>query len=162
MSTMRNRRYNINPVIRDIERNRATNDYNASQMNTNTGANLAFRLQNAQNTARAIADVRAQESNINNQYLADYASALNNLGRQWADEEIRVQEANIANRAQARNIRRAGLSGLSQWFQNRQLMRNQRERDNAMLELYRDFLNQGFQSNTISNWDRYIRRGGNR
>ena len=162
MKTMRNRRYDISPVIRDIENNRATSNYNADQMNTNTGANLAFRLQNASNTARAIADIRAQESNINNDYLADYANVLNDLGRQWANESNRVQEANMANRAQARNIRRAGLSGLSQWFQNRQLMRNQRERDNAMLELYRDFLNQGFQSNTISNWDRYIRRGGNR
>ena len=162
MKTMRNRRYDISPVIRDIENNRATSNYNADQMNTNTGANLAFRLQNASNTARAIADIRAQESNINNDYLADYANVLNDLGRQWANESNRVQEANIANRAQARNIRRAGLSGLSQWFQNRELMRNQRERDNAMLELYRDFLNQGFQSNTISNWDRYIRRGGNR
>ena len=162
MKTMRNRRYDISPVIRDIENNRATSNYNADQMNTNTGANLAFRLQNASNTARAIADIRSQESNINNDYLADYANVLNDLGRQWANESNRVQEANIANRAQARNIRRAGLSGLSQWFQNRQLMRNQRERDNAMLELYRDFLNQGFQSNTISNWDRYIRRGGNR
>ena len=158
MSTMRNRRYNINPVIRDIERNRATNDYNASQMNTNTGANLAFRLQNAQNTVRAIADVRAQESNINNQYLADYASALNNLGRQWADEEIRVQEANIANRAQARNIRRAGLSGLSQWFQNRELMRNQRRRDDAMLELYGPLLESGYTTEDLNSWYNQIRR----
>ena len=162
MTTMRNRRYDINPVIREIERNRATSNYNSDQMNTNTGANLAFRLQNASNTARAIADVRSQESNINNAYLADYAKTLNDLGQQWANEERRVQDANMANRATARNIHREGLSGLSQWFQNRELMRNQRERDNAMLELYRDFLGQGFQSNTMSNWNRYIRRGGNR
>ena len=162
LNTMRNRRYNVNPVLRDIERNRAITNYDASQMNTNTGANLAFRLQNAVNTNRAIADIRAQESNINNAYLSEYANMLNNLGRQWAAETTRVDDANMANRAAARNIRRAGLSGISQWFQNRELMNNQRERDNAMLELYRDFLSQGFMDNTISNWDRYIRRGGNR
>lgn len=161
-TTMRNRRYNITPVMRDIERNRAIANYDASQMNTNTGADLAFRLQNAVNTNRAIADVRAQESNINNAYLGEYANTLNNLGQQWAAETTRVDDANMANRAQARNIRRAGLSGLSQWAQNRELMRNQRERDNAMLELYRDFLAQGFSNNTVSNWNRYIRRGGNR
>lgn len=162
MTTMRNRRYDISPVIRDIERNRAVNNYNASQVNTNTGANMAFRLQSAQNTARAIADVRSQESNINNQYLADYASTLDNLGRQWANEEIRVQEANMANRAQARNIRRAGLSGLSQWAQNRELMRNQRERDNALLALYDPFIESVTPNADYASWRRYLRRGGNR
>lgn len=162
LNTMRNRRYNINPALRDIQRNRAIANYDASQMNTNTGANLAFRLQNAVNTNRAIADARAYESNVNNQYLSDYANMLNSLGQQWANETTRVDDANMANRAAARNIRRAGLSGLSQWAQSRELMRNQRERDNAMLELYRDFLSQGFTDSTISNWGRYIRRGGNR
>ena len=160
MQTMSNRRYDINPVLRDIERNRVISNYNADQMNTNTGANLAFRLQNAANTARAIADVRAQESNINNDYLADYANVLNDLGRQWANESTRVQEANMANRAQARNIRRAGLSGLSQWAQNRQLMRNQKRRDDAMLALYEPFLEAGFTAQDLANWKRYINRGG--
>ena len=162
LNTMRNRRYNINPALRDIQRNRAIANYDASQMNTNTGANLAFRLQNAVNTNRAIADARAYESNVNNQYLGDYANMLNNLGQHWAAETTRVDDANMANRAAARNIRRAGLSGLSQWAQSRELMRNQRERDNAMFELYRDFLSRGFTDSTISNWSRYIRRGGNR
>lgn len=159
---MRRRRYNIDPAIRDIERNRAINNYNASQINTGTGADMAFRLQNAANTNRAIADIRAQESNINNQYLADYANALDSLGRQWANETIRVNEANMANRAQARNIRRAGLSGLSQWAQNRELMRNQRERDNALLALYDPFIESVIPNTDYSNWRRYLRRGGNR
>ena len=158
MTTMRNRRYDINPVIREIERNRTTSNYNSDQMNTNTGANLAFRLQNASNTARAIADIRAQESNINNDYLADYANALNDLGRQWANEEIRVQEANMTNRAQARNIRRADLSGLSQWFQNRQLMRNQRRRDDAMLELYGPLLESGYTTEDLNSWYKQVQR----
>ena len=160
MQTMSNRRYDINPVLRDIERNRVISNYNADQMNTNTGANLAFRLQNAANTARAIADVRAQENNINNEYLGQYANTLNALGEQWANESRRVQEANMANRAQARNIRRAGLSGLSQWAQNRQLMRNQKRRDDAMLALYEPFLEAGFTAQDLANWKRYINRGG--
>lgn len=156
-TTMRNRRYNISPAIRDIERNRAIANYDASQMNTNTGADLAFRLQNASNTNRAIADIRAQESNVNNTYLGEYANMLNNLGQQWAAETTRVDDANMANRAQARNIRRAGLSGLSQWAQNRELMRNQRDRDRAMLALYGPMLD-NFTSDVVSEFNRYIRR----
>ena len=158
MRTMGGRRYNINPAIRDIQRNRAINNYNASQMNTNTGANLAFRLQNAVNTNRAIADLRAAESNMNNQYAADYANIMNSLGQQWANETTRVDTANMANRAAARNIRRAGLSGLSQWMQNRELMRNQRDRDNAMLALYEPFLQAGFTTQDMTNFRNWLRR----
>lgn len=162
MTTMRNRRFDIAPAIRDIERNRAITNYDAAQMNTNTGANLAFRLQNASNANRAIADIRSQESNVNNTYLGEYANMLNNLGQQWAAETTRVDDANMANRAQARNIRRAGLSGLSQWAQNRELMRNQRERDNALLALYDPFIESVTPSADYTNWRRYLRRGGNR
>lgn len=156
--TMRNRRFNINPAVRDIERNRATANYNASQFNTNTGANLAYSLQNASNVNRAIADLRAQESNVNNAYLGEYANMLNNLGQQWAAETTRVDDANKANRAQARNINRAGLSGLSQWMQNRELMRNQRSRDNMMMALYDPFLEAGFTTADLTNFRNWLRR----
>lgn len=156
--TMRNRRFNINPAVRDIERNRATANYNASQFNTNTGANLAYSLQNASNVNRAIADLRAQESNINNAYLGQYADMLNNLGQQWAAETTRVDDANMANRAQARNINRAGLSGSSQWMQNRELMRNQRNRDNMMMALYDPFLEAGFTTADLTNFRNWLRR----
>lgn len=158
LRTMRRRRYDINPAVRDIERNRAITNYNAGQMNTNTGANLAFRLQNAVNTNRAIADLRSTENNVNNAYLGEYAQMAANLGEQWAAESRRVDEANIASRAQARNIRRAGLSGVSQYLQNNELMRNQRNRDNMMMALYDPFLEAGFTTQDLTNFRNWLRR----
>ena len=158
LRTMRRRRYDINPAIRDIERNRAITNYNADQMNTNTGANLAFRLQNAVNTNRAIADLRSTESNVNNAYLGEYAQMAANLGEQWAAESRRVDEANVASRAQARNIRRAGLSGVSQYLQNNEFMRNQRNRDNMMMALYDPFLEAGFTTQDLTNFRNWLRR----
>lgn len=143
-NTMRRRRYDINPAIEDLNRNRATSNYNASQINTNTGANLAYRLQSAVNTDRAIASLRSQESNANNQYLGDYANTMNSLGQQWVNATNIANEANAQNRATIRNIRRAGLSQLSQWAQNRELMRNQKARDMEMWPLYQKFLQAGF------------------
>lgn len=143
-NTMRRRRYNINPAIEDLNRNRATSNYNASQINTNTGANLAYRLQSAVNTDRAIASLRSQESNANNQYLGDYANTMNSLGQQWVNATNMANEANAQNRGTSRNIRRAGLSRLSQWAQNRELMRNQKARDVEMWPLYQRFLQAGF------------------
>lgn len=160
-NTMRRRRYAINPAIEDLNRNRATSNYNASQINTNTGANLAYRLQSAVNTDRAIASLRSQESNVNNQYLGDYANTMNSLGQQWVNATNIANEANAQNRATTRNIRRAGLSQLSQWAQNRELMSNQEARDNAMLAMFAPFLQSGYTSDTIKQFNRWLRKGGN-
>lgn len=160
-NTMRRRRYDISPAIEDLNRNRATSNYNASQINTSTGANLAYRLQSAVNTDRAIASLRSQESNVNNQYLGDYANTMNSLGQQWVNATNMANEANAQNRATARNIRRAGLSQLSQWAQNRELMRNQEARDNAMLAMFAPFLQSGYTSDTIKQFNRWLRKGGN-
>lgn len=164
-NTMRRRRYDINPAIEDLNRNRATSNYNASQINTNTGANLAYRLQSAVNTDRAIASLRSQESNVNNQYLGDYANTMNSLGQQWVNATNMANEANAQNRATARNIRRTGLSQLSQWAQNRELMRNQKARDMEMWPLYQRFLQAGFTEDDLkalmnSNRNTISRKGG--
>lgn len=160
-NTMRRRRYDISPAIEDLNRNRATSNYNVSQINTSTGANLAYRLQSAVNTDRAIASLRSQESNVNNQYLGDYANTMNSLGQQWVNATNMANEANAQNRATARNIRRAGLSQLSQWAQNRELMSNQEARDNAMLAMYAPFLQSGYTADTIRQFNKWLRKGGN-
>lgn len=161
VNSMRRRRYDINPAIEDLNRNRATSNYNAGQINTNTGANLAYRLQSAVNTDRAIASLRSQESNANNQYLGYYANTMNSLGQQWVNATNMANEANAQNRATTRNIRRAGLSQLSQWAQNRELMRNQESRDNAMLAMFAPFLQSGYTADTIRQFNKWLRKGGN-
>lgn len=161
-NTMSRRRYNIDPLLRDIETNRNVANYAASQQRTNTGQDMAFRLQNAIATNKAIAAARAAESNANNQYRAEYANTMNNLGQQWVQATNLASELNARNRAAARNIRRTGLSQLSQWAQNRELMSNQRSRDNAMLKLYDPFLQAGFTSADMSQFKKWLNKGGNK
>lgn len=156
-NTMGRRRYNVNPLLRDIEQNRDVANYSASQQMTNTGHNIAFRLQNAIQANKAKAAARATESNVNNQYKGEYANAMNDLGKQWVNATNLASDLNAQNRASARNIRRAGLSQLSQFAQNKSLMRNQSKRDKAMLELYKPFLQAGFTSDAIKNWSKYLR-----
>lgn len=161
-NTMGRRRYNVDPLLRDIETNRNVANYAASQQRTNTGQDMAFRLQNAIATNKAIAAARAAESNANNQYRAEYANTMNNLGQQWVQATNLASELNARNRATARNIRRTGLSQLSQWAQNRELMSNQRSRDNAMLKLYDPFLQAGFTSADMSQFKKWLNKGGNK
>lgn len=156
-NTMGRRRYNVNPLLRDIEQNRDVANYSASQQMTNTGHNMAFRLQNAIQANKAKAAARATESNVNNQYKGEYVNAMNDLGKQWVNATNLASDLNAQNRDSARNIRRAGLSQLSQFAQNKSLMRNQSKRDKAMLELYKPFLQAGFTSDAIKNWSKYLR-----
>lgn len=161
-NTMGRRRYSIDPLLRDIETNRNVANYAASQQRTNTGQDMAFRLQNAIATNKAIAAARAAESNANNHYKAEYANTMNNLGQQWVQATNLASELNARNRATARNIRRTGLGQLSQWAQNRELMSNQRSRDNAMLKLYDPFLQAGFTSADMSQFKKWLNKGGNK
>lgn len=156
-NTMGRRRFNINPLLRDIEQNRNAANYSASQYKTNTGHDMAFRLQTAIAANKANAQARATENNANNQYRAEYANAMNDLGQQWVNATL-----NARNRAAARNIRRTGLSQLSQWAQNRELMSNQRSRDNAMLKLYDPFLQAGFTNADLTEFRKYLKKGGNK
>lgn len=161
-NTMGRRRYNIDPLLRDIETNRNVANYVASQQRTNTGQDMAFKLQNAIATNKAIAAARAAESNANNQYRAEYANTMNNLGQQLVQATNLASELDARNRDTARNIRRTGLGQLSQWAQNRELMSNQRSRDNAMLKLYDPFLQAGFTSADMSQFKKWLNKGGNR
>lgn len=161
-NAMSRRRFDINPYIQDVTRDRAISDYNTSQTNTNTGASMAYRLQSAIARNNAIANIRSMQNNADNQYRAEYANMMNNLGQQFVQANNIADEANAQNRAAARNIRRSGLSQLSQWFQNRELMRNQRDRDDAMLALYAPFLEAGYTTEDFNNWRKRIRRGGNK
>lgn len=144
LSTLGRRRYDIRPTIDAIRRGTASANYAMSQNNVNTGANLAFRLQNAVKTNNAITGAYADAAIQNNQYAADYANALNNFGQQYVQARNTAIDQNARSRAQARNINRAGLSQLSNYAQNRLLMRNQRLADQAMLDIYEPILSAGF------------------
>lgn len=161
-NTMGRRRFNINPLLRDIEQNRNAANYSASQYKTNTGHDMAFRLQTAIAANKANAQARATENNANNQYRAEYANAMNDLGQQWVNATNLASDLNARNRAAARNIRRTGLGQLSQWAQNRELMSNQRSRDNAMLKLYDPFLQAGFTNADLTEFRKYLKKGGNK
>lgn len=153
--TMRNRRYDITPALRELSTSRAISDYNANQSNTNTGANMAYRLQSAVGLDKAIANLYNQASNMQSQFDADYASTLNNLGQQYVGAVNLSSDLGARNRAAASNIRNAGLGQLSKWAQTQQLMRNQKRRDKQMLGLYKPFLESGFTNTDLTNFLRY-------
>lgn len=157
--TMSGRKFDIAPAKRAIRENRAISNYNASQYNPTTGANLAYRLQSQIAADKAISDLYSQKNNIDNQYKSDYANTLNNLGQQFVGSRNLSIDQNARSRASSRNINIAGLSQLSNYFQNKELMKNQRNRDIAMLEAYAPFLEATYKSGDYINLMKQFRRG---
>lgn len=158
-STMANRKFDISPAKRAIRENRSINNYNAANYNPNTGANLAYRLQSQIAANKAIADLYSTASNVNNQYAGEYANTLNNLGQQRVQATNMAVDMNAKSRAAARNIQRAALSQLSQYAQNKQLMKNQKSRDMAMLDMYGPFLEAGYSSKDFASFMEKFKKG---
>lgn len=159
MNTMANRRVNIDPAKRGIRENRSMSNYNASLYNPNTGANLAFRTQSQIAANKGISDLYSQASNINNQYKADYANTANNIGQQMVQARNLSTDQNARSRAAANNANRAGITQLGQFFQNKQLMKNQRNADNTMLEAYKPFLESIYKN---KDYTELLKKFGNR
>lgn len=155
--TMRKRRYDITPALDAVNRNRVISNYNASQTNTNTGANLSYRLQTANQADRNIQDIYSQANNIQAQYDADYANTLNNLGQQRVSATNMAKDMNARSRAANRNIRRTGLSQLSEWSQNQALMSNKRNKDYMLLPFMENLLSQGYTEDVLNRLKKYIR-----
>ena len=156
VNTMRRRRFNITPALEQLRNARAIANYNAGQYNTNTGANMALRTQMALGTNRSIADLYLQQSNVQNQYDAEYANTLNSLGQQNVSAINLAQDINARNAAATRNIRRTGLSQLGQYAQVRQQMANLQNRDKAIMPFLAEFLKAGYGSNMVNDFTKYI------
>ncbi|QOR56652.1 hypothetical protein [uncultured phage cr52_1] len=154
--TMANRRFDISPAKRAIRENRAISNYNTANYNPNTGANLAYRIQSQVAANKAISDLYSTASNVNNQYKADYASTLNSLGQQRVNATNMAVDMNARSRAAARNIQRTALS---QYAQNKQLMKNQKSRDMAMLEMYGPFLEAGYKASDYASFMKQFKKG---
>lgn len=158
-STMANRKFDISPAKRAIRENGSISNYNAANYNPNTGANLAYRLQSQIAANKAIADLYSTASNVNNQYAGEYANTLNNLGQQRVQATNMAVDMNAKSRAVARNIQRTALSQLSQYAQNKQLMKNQKSRDMAMLDMYGPFLEAGYSSKDFASFMKKFKKG---
>lgn len=158
---MRRRRVRLDATERALRRQQAIDQYNANQYNTSTGANLAFAAATSSDRRQQLANARLAAESANAQYDAERANTLIDLGRGRVDAYNNARDINMRNRAAARNIRRTGLSQLSQYAQNREYMRNYMNRDNALMQLYAPWLENMYSNDTVGNFYNYLNRRGN-
>lgn len=151
---MARRKANIEPTLAANRRSRAISNRNLANISSNTGANLAARTQSAVGEYAQNADLYANRDNANNQYLAEYANMMNNLGQQFAQNAVYTNDLNARNRAAVRNARNRSIENYSKWHQNKQLMKNQMARDEALYPLLKDFLSYGTKNEYLTKLDK--------
>lgn len=145
MDSMRNRRARlVEGAMADNARERAMSNYNLTRTGANTGRNLAAMTQSAVNAADAIAKIRLQEDNANNQYRGEEAEMLNNLGQQWVNATNLARTNNAQNRASALMANDAARKSIHNILAGSTKSYNTKLRDKQLLPLYRRFLEAGF------------------
>ena len=152
-----NRRFNPNALLRDIVDNRTISNYSLSQSNTNTGASLAAYTQSAVDLAKRVQDIRQQESNINNQYLGEYANTLNNLGQQWVAATNLAEDLNARNRGAADTWNSQQMANAIKGYQTYRKDRNAELRDRLLWPMMKEYLRNGFTSQQIDELQNLIK-----
>lgn len=142
--------YEIDPLLRQISSSDAIARYNMANINPNTGANMAFGLQSAVTRNNAMANAYSQKNNTENQMAFNNAQIANQWGQQYANARHVAAVEQAQNDATARNIRRKGLGDLSTRLQAISKDKRLTNRDQAMLNAMRPYLDYGMTSQQLS------------
>lgn len=151
------RKFDPSALLRDIVDNRTISNYSLSQSNTNTGASLAAYTQSAVDLAKRVQDIRQQESNINNQYLGEYANTLNNLGQQWVAATNLAEDLNARNRGAADTWNSQQMANAIKGYQTYRKDRNAELRDRLLWPMMKEYLRNGFTSQQIDELQNLIK-----
>lgn len=114
LSTLASRTYNPQAIQNQLDRTFTAGRQDINNMTSSAGTRLG-NIQNLYSNLgqqRAMVDVQGQQ--MNNQYKADYASALDNFGRQRQAAEVGADEYNWANRVAKDQFLSEGVSNLGQ------------------------------------------------
>ena len=142
--------YNIDPILREATLSDRIARYNMSNINPNTGANMAFGLQSAVNRNKAIANAYATKNNAENQMAFNNAQIANQWGQQYANARNLASVEQAQNDAATRNIRRKGFGDLSTRIQQISKDKRLTKRDSAMLEAMLPYLEYGMTSDQLT------------
>jgi hypothetical protein len=104
-SLMSNRQYDSQAILNALDLQDTANRQNISDNSTSVGV-MQANLQKANaNQVNAIANTKIQEQQANNQYRADEAQVLNNIGQQKTQAQVYAEDVNAKSKANVQNQR---------------------------------------------------------
>lgn len=99
----------VNQALLEQGKQRSISNYNLARTSANTGRNLGAMTQTAVNAANAIVDARIRQKLANDQALQAYSDMMNDYGKQYQAEEVRVSNDNDANIASTYMTKMQGI-----------------------------------------------------
>ena len=138
LQAMRNRSYNISPILSANRAAQAVSNRNINNVAGSAGAMMGNYI--AAQNARSLADANAwaTKQNADNAYLGEYAQLLNNAGQNRAAMDWQVQLANEQNKAARMQHFGQGFTDIGEFAQMQQLMRNEAGADAQRMGIYQD------------------------
>ena len=124
-----NLRANISKNIEDARRQRQIARYNQRNISSGSGMGSMFGSSIYSGGIETLNNIMSAADNQNNQYRAASADISNKVQSANTNEMRRIDDLNARNRAAARNMKSTALSQLSQYGQNKQLMKNMLKSD---------------------------------
>lgn len=124
-----NLRANISKNIEDARRQRQIARYNQRNISSGSGMGSMFGSSIYSGGIETLNNIMSAADNQNNQYRAASADISNKVQGANTNEMRRIDDLNARNRAAARNMKSTALSQLSQYGQNKQLMKNMQKSD---------------------------------
>lgn len=132
---MRNRRYDINPELEQINLESATNYRRLKESGLNPSQYMGGMQMGSINKMRANASVLSRKQAVDSGYIADQAQTDLGIGRDIAQTKLSIKDINDRNTAARRNYMAAGMSQLGQFAQIKQQENNMMIRDAQKLGL---------------------------
>lgn len=143
--------WNISPMLNEINRTNSISRYNMSNINPNTGANMAYGIQSAIARDNAIAQAYSEKLNKEALMAAQNADIYN----RWAQFDTTTRHTaaveNAQDRAALDNVRRTGWRDLSTALQTMSKDRRLSKKDKALLEAMKPYLDYGMTSEQLNN-----------
>lgn len=141
---MTGRRYDVRPELEVIQEAEAIQRYNTRQMGTEAGIGRAMNVAGAARSAKAKQAAWSKKQMVDQDYSAQEAQMLSQLGAQRASAQSAASreayDINARNKAAKSGMLGTGLSQLSQYAQTKKLMKNQKNKDQMMTNIARDYM----------------------
>jgi len=137
-SIMRNRRFNVNPLLERNKNSQAVFNRNVGNISSSRGELLSNYGAGNVGRMRMDAEAGVTKQNMDLGYMGEQAQTDMILGQTRAGTKLNVQNMNDQNSAARRNYLASAAGQLSQGLQAQQLMRNQRLGDQDRLGIIKN------------------------
>lgn len=104
-SLMSNRKIDMQSILNELDLEEASAKQNISDNSSSVGVKMANLQKLNANNVNAVAKTKIQEQQANNQYRADEAQVLNNLGQQKTQAQVYAEDVNARSKGNVQNQR---------------------------------------------------------